>query len=644
MPKRPRSHRLSDESRRVFEEVIPDNWVFRPEYPDYGIDGQVEIFDDTDDSTGYRFYVQLKATDNPDPKAAESTVLRRDTGAYYGTLDLPVLIVLYHAASKTLCARWFQEFDPYYDRERQDTIVFRFADRHGWTEATPRLLLRDLVRRRDLRSGTLSAPLLVALEIDATAPPPRLREELEVALDALRGTAALTEDGDQALATISVLDDRIIARLGAEFGTTLHVEAHSTDARVLAADSLVLLSIALGSAHQYAIAARIALTAAVASSIIERDEVFSRLTRTLARGRQVADALELSEKLVSRFGATWAAEALRMPALAARQLSTGEQVLYDRYLARRVEIAESGSDRQQTAIAHYNRGNLFRGTGRHREAVREFALAARMDPAYWERDYFCSELAGVFFLLGRYRCAAHLYERSLTNGAGAEVKPLLADALMFAGRYQEAKAQFSEYLATTTEIAAEWRLKDWALEQILALGISTQIRATSHALALAGDLTGPAKGANKLESALGVDALCGLARFNKGAGALADGDRRAAVEYYLLAALCQSWDLEAWRNAYALATEHEEDRQLAPWILIAAYELHHERFLETLVAAMQAPIHQTSDHVRSLKRLLDELPGRKESIEMRLLGPGSEYISFDIASGKVRHGGRRESA
>jgi len=92
MPNRPRSHQVSDESRRAFERSLPSHWVFRPQYPDYGIDGEVEVFDEAGKSTGLRFYVQLKATDGTDEEA-RSVRITRENGRYYHALDLPVLMV-----------------------------------------------------------------------------------------------------------------------------------------------------------------------------------------------------------------------------------------------------------------------------------------------------------------------------------------------------------------------------------------------------------------------------------------------------------------------------------------------------------------------------------------------------------------------
>ena len=62
MPKRPVQHQIETRSRTLWERLIPDQWLFRPESPDYGIDGSIEIFDVGGAATGHRFLVQLKGT------------------------------------------------------------------------------------------------------------------------------------------------------------------------------------------------------------------------------------------------------------------------------------------------------------------------------------------------------------------------------------------------------------------------------------------------------------------------------------------------------------------------------------------------------------------------------------------------------
>ena len=126
MPKRPRQHQLETESRAAIRAAIPSLWVYRDLDQDYGVDSEIEIFDESNSATGAKFLVQLKATDEPDLRKALRLWFQQSKGNYYESLDLPVLIVRYHAPSERLFVHWFHSLDPYYGkRARRTGVSFR---------------------------------------------------------------------------------------------------------------------------------------------------------------------------------------------------------------------------------------------------------------------------------------------------------------------------------------------------------------------------------------------------------------------------------------------------------------------------------------------------------------------------------------
>ena len=85
MPTRARSHILEEQSVRRFGDVLPSGWVYRGKAPDYGIDGEVEIFNADGSSTGFSFNVQLRATD--DAARVDRVRLEVDELDYYRSLE-----------------------------------------------------------------------------------------------------------------------------------------------------------------------------------------------------------------------------------------------------------------------------------------------------------------------------------------------------------------------------------------------------------------------------------------------------------------------------------------------------------------------------------------------------------------------------
>lgn len=62
-PERGKTHHVEAESRRIFEQVRPENWIVRQTTErDYGIDAYVELVTRKDEISGEIFFVQLKET------------------------------------------------------------------------------------------------------------------------------------------------------------------------------------------------------------------------------------------------------------------------------------------------------------------------------------------------------------------------------------------------------------------------------------------------------------------------------------------------------------------------------------------------------------------------------------------------------
>ena len=78
MGQRTRNHLIEDESRLFFKKSLPKFWVCRDKNDDYGIDCEVEIFDNKGNSTGLVFWVQLKGTDSDKNKTIKSISFKNE--------------------------------------------------------------------------------------------------------------------------------------------------------------------------------------------------------------------------------------------------------------------------------------------------------------------------------------------------------------------------------------------------------------------------------------------------------------------------------------------------------------------------------------------------------------------------------------
>src|SRR3990172_8311003 len=165
MPMRPRSHQLEDESWKAFHKAVPSHWVVRKSQPDYGIDGEVEIFDESGASTGLIFFIQLKATDETNKKKALCLRLPITIVDYYKALQLPVLLIKYHAPTEQIYIKWASEIDLYYTRGKSKSVNIHFFEESLWSKDTPIRLTENIKAFRKFRDPRILVPVILKISL-----------------------------------------------------------------------------------------------------------------------------------------------------------------------------------------------------------------------------------------------------------------------------------------------------------------------------------------------------------------------------------------------------------------------------------------------------------------------------------------------
>lgn len=197
----------------------------------------------------------------------------------------------------------------------------------------------------------------------------------------------------------------------------------------------------------------------------------------------------------------------------------------------------------------------------------------------------------MLFGLGRYRAAAKLYARALDLGEGKMTRALFGDALMFSGNYLDAISEFDAYIASDMEPESEFVLKAWGLKGLRRLlKCDRQMRQRTAAIELATPTpqVPEVDFGGKLEQALNLDALCGIAWFNLGVCFVHQGKSEDALIAFLWAALVQRKNAEAWANAFGLSVSSSRLRDLAHHIAIAARFSTGEGFMQAVVKNAEA--------------------------------------------------------
>lgn len=559
MPRRPREHVLESVSRNRFRSQIEfRGWVVRSiDHPDYGLDDQVEIFLD-EEATGLTFTVQARATDQEDLDHALNIRLRAEQQNYFAAQNDPVLLVRHHAPSDRLFAQWFHRVDSY---PGNPSSTIRFDESMELTEDAIDALPREITLVRRIRAANVDWPMTLQVCCSDS----RLSRDLTIAMSALadRHVLRLTEaaENHEPRFTVNVEADRLAVH-GGLASVTLHGVISSADVECLAANGLLGVAVALASIGQTRAAAAVAARSAPVASSLENGEILLRLAGALARGREVRAAVMIGRSLIARGRLPLASFLTPIAALAAGDhLEEDDIAAVSEFLVELAkEIAASG-DANSAAAASYSAANwLSHSAHDYPAALDWYCRAAELDGSYLNRNYYRQERAAALFECGDFLDSADWYRLALESGeADPRAMARRADALMFAGHYQEALAEFEAYTQAPDPAEPVWLAKAVALRMVMDLtGITLQDRDHEQADEHAENAAGIEEAAARLAEcwrAIEVDALCPRAWYYIAKTLANDlGQLAQAALPMLLSALDQRHS-EPWADAFLIALE-----------------------------------------------------------------------------------------
>lgn len=631
MAQRPRQHQLETESRNALRTAIPSAWVFRDTDQDYGIDAEVEIFDESNTSTGAKFSIQLKATDEVSLRKALRIRLPWSKVKYYSSMDLPVLIVRYHSSSNSLYYIWFHSLDPYYVSKTNTGISFIIPEVNIWNGSTPKKLSDEVTAYREINSPILRRPVRMSLSIEGEEVNGvefyRIETMLRQCFREVSHILEIVKADDEKYGYANIINltsEKCEIKLGGAHGCTFHtqkLDGISLEALSLAKDVMLAVGLALDHKGHPTEGAEIIARFWRGSYAIKDYKIVLGLAKCLARANQIHQALIISEELFKEESTFEVAQYLLLQFLGRISSRTGPEVeLGVQILRRIIKIIEKKGGLETTAASlHYNCANLLRGMDRYKEALGHYRQAGRLDNSYLGRPYYWQELASVLFLSNRYAIASRMYSCSLDIKDDKHIKALYADSLLFAGEYKQAEEVFDGILTEPIDIAdCEWALKSHAIDWIRKyIGVDKQKRITpifteDFNPALSQSTIGQTESA--CINALKSDALSAIAWFNIGAVKLREQDYTGALNCYLVAALVVPCDVESWINVISLAKK-TENILLFSAALVTAYEKNGYDFLNKLSDGMSG---NRGEFVKILTEGFDQLPKRKKEVLLRM--------------------------
>lgn len=605
--KRPKPHQLEDESRNELKRLLPTQWVARDKSSDYGIDIEVEIFDDHGISTGLMFYVQLKATE----KGRRHTVrLDRSHLEYYDSLDVPTLVVLYESSGKHFYHRWrFAIPEP---REDASTVQLKFADQNSWTSDTPPSIASTLRSWRFIRRHDPRYPLPLVPENAGLAAEEYQRRIriLRRAADRTTGLAFRNTTGDDPHIVARLSPSAIVLKITDISIVSIGIDNFDDN---LAFATLLYGTIMLlrGARNLTPLSANLADHALREKVLCPNAELAFQASISASSAANTVDLALLNRLHETPFGQ------LTLGSLLFRSLEATEKS--EAYLRLSRAVLDGALGTPAEASVRYSIANFHASTHNHASAAHQFNLARRLDPSYCKRDYFLGEFGAALYNRRHYAMAARLYQASLDQKPSQIGLVRLGDALLFSGDVARAIEAFgAAETGADRKLSVQASLKRWLCETLVASHGPVIARAIKPARDLfeAGDL-------GAVDEVLRLDPLDTWANYNTGVALAMNGKLDVAVVHFLLSAFMELWDHAAWNNALICAMRLR-DAYLGTAVLETAIYLVGEEAITTFRDQFLA--HFGPEEAAKLDSVIFDL-GTKERDEavIRMPGPDGEF-------------------
>lgn len=644
MPKRPKQHQLEDLSRAKFQLCLPEEWVIRDKDKDYGIDCEVELFDENENSTALLFYAQLKATASRKESEIFNVDLKIDTLEYFKQLEIPVLLVRYSQHLDKTFVKWVNEVDLTFAKEKAKTFRIKIQKENDeWSEKTVKQIENDLKNVRKFNSGSFGFPFSYSINFNDDSiqglSNSQFKIQLRNQLNEFSDFLTYKNYDENYLINISIEKNVLLVQTSILKGVFIHnLDKRNRENFIeeLSLDILLSLSMCMVMVGQIDYCAKIIFDNELENRLIEKEEFLLMLIPNLLSSSYFKNTLDLINKALDKNEN----EIVLMPAVTSLLLQSDTKIKkriaqIESFFISRLEKTKKLKLDSLTATCHYNLGNFYRSKDRHKESIHNYVQAKNFDSTYLKRPYFYREIAGVCFECGKFKFSSIFYKNALKLGSPESNKRLLADALMFAGEYEEASNVFGEYISESEMPDEEFLLKSILLDQIVSQhNIKSQNRKIDKAKSFAaiGEIDKKEEQLKSLEKAFNLDMLSSLAWYNFGYLNQSENEFVKAMYCFSMAAIINLGDIEAWINAFLsfLNSGKEGDLLIGSLILKTAYWHNRDEFLVQLYSVIEQNGEQNTEIIKMIDNILTKDNNRNEkSATLRILD-GEDYNEIEI--------------
>lgn len=632
--KRVRNHELEELSLAALRFELPAKWVIHDFRKDYGIDVQLELFDDDGLATGLRCFGQLKATDNPNDD--DALALDRDHFEYWAAHADPVLLLRYYASTKQFSWCWLHDVAWSLKPDAKSLSVVKFLQ--PWEKTGTTKNIRDFLQ---LRSCAFTERQCPPFEVSIRGDDVTIESLAAIAETANRSVSPgsfrfRAGQFPSASFVVTATVDRVVCSYLGLPGIAVTDTKDSTTEDFA---GLVLLLVFLTSCRYDRILAARPLLRSCFGVLTKAagERLFFPFVDSSVYTVGLEEAFKLFKaKSSASSPPVWETLFVGVAYVAAQRY--GESAQWTALL--RSELKGATNNVQRATIA-YSLGNALANAAEWNDALNMYRLAAFSMPAYEERGYFLHEFGAALFENGLFAEAAIHYRSALALEPSVRLRYLLGDVLFSAGEFSGALVELEVALsgdldkgsvspALLLQALCREMVDDWGVDRLEHESMNDGDIAVCQAFTSDQLRELPAT-LRPLISKFGSDALF---NFNVGHVAISNGHARLAAYRYFHCAMRQRGDSEAWALAMGCAMS-AKDEVLLTLGAVVGYFFVGERLLTDFFKCSQlAGASQSS--IESFRRQFADLVHSgarrhpKKSLTVRFLGP-DETCEFDVS-------------
>lgn len=586
MAKRTRNHIIEDESRAFFKKSLPEMWICRDKPIDYGIDCEVEIFNEKGQNTGLVFWVQLKGTNSKDEARIKRVNFKKDKINQFLSYDVPVLIVRYSSVYKNQYCKWANRIDSRNDEF--STIEVRFFDSERWNDQSNTKIFSYLISRRKIRNGNFDLPFKSFVgfeECDQNENQSYSNASIiKQCLNKYVKYFHLVNEEANSLLQIFVGQKSILTTTSGVASAKMKVEFSNfkqTNIERLSKHVLITFCSVLYDLGKNDIADQIIIKENLIE-VLKIDLSFCvRIFSQLMRGRFALNAVEELSKFPFKDNGVQVVVIVSQILLTVRSSINEDFILQalEKLLFAQLEYAQLQNDPKPLSHIFYNFGRLYTKKDDFKKAITFYLKARKSNSDYKNRGYFYSEIAGLFFSIGRYKFASGFYEKSISLSVeNTDVKALLAHVKIYLGEIQEASDLFNEFLfenKNQSRNSSEWHLWYICLTTILNYDYPKSLKYNK-------ELSYELMNALDFENAVEANFLNAAAWFNLGIEYSKTNEFLNSFLCFTISGLLNEKDAESWVNATISCLNFEKNGTILVHLIRAGFKFNSFEFVNKL--------------------------------------------------------------